>query len=74
MYRVKEAYGINEALLKILAKQDETWETALLIWEKTKLLRLDALTSDQLAVLENIEMDLQEQEHLYLVQLMAQQS
>jgi hypothetical protein len=72
MYRVKESYGINEPLLKILAKDDEAWETAYKIWEKSKLLRLDRLTQEQMTCLEAIEMDLQEQEQLYVMQIMSQ--
>ena len=72
MYRVKESYGINEPLLKILAKDDEAWETAYKIWEKSMLLRLDRLTQEQMTCLEAIEMDLQEQEQLYVMQIMSQ--
>ena len=72
MYRVKEAYGINEPLLKILAKEDETWETAYKIWEKSKVMRLDSLTQEQMTCLESIEMDLQEQEQLYVMRMMSQ--
>ena len=72
MYRVNQAYGINEPLLKILATQDETWDTAYKIWGKTKHMRLDALTPDQMTCLEAIEMDLQEQEQMYVMQIMSQ--
>lgn len=60
--QVKDAYGINEKLLTILAKQDPTWETVLKIWERAKNLRFDSLTQEQMHALESIEMDLQETE------------
>jgi hypothetical protein len=59
---VRDAYGINEKLLRVLAQQDPTWEKALQVWEKAKLYRFDSLTQDQMAALEAIEMDLQETE------------
>ena len=59
---VKDAYGINEKLLAVLAQQDPTWDTAAKIWEKAKNLRFDSLTPDQMHALEAIEMDLQEHE------------
>jgi len=59
---VKDAYGINEQVLKQLAAQDPTWNKAAQIWEKVKNLRFDSLTQDQMSALETVEMDLQEQE------------
>jgi len=59
---VKDAYGINEKMLTILAQQDPTWDTASKIWEKAKHLRFDSLTPDQMHALESIEADLQEAE------------
>jgi len=72
MYKIKDSFGINEPLLKILAKDDETWETAYKIWEKSKNLRLDRLTTEQMTCLEAIELDLQEQEQLYMMEIMRQ--
>jgi len=59
---VKDAYGINEILLKQLATEDPTWDKAAQIWEKAKNLRFDTLTQEQVITLEAIEQDLQEQE------------
>ena len=60
--QVKDAYGINEALLKKLAAEDPTWDKAAQIWQKAKFLRFDSLTKEQMDALEMIEMDLQENE------------
>jgi len=60
--QVKDAYGINEKLLAVLAQQDPTWETISKIWEKAKYLRFDSLTQEQMQTLESIEMDIQETE------------
>lgn len=60
--QVKDAYGINEKLLAILAQSDPTWETAAKIWDTAKFRRFDSLTAEQMHALEAIEMDLQEHE------------
>ena len=70
-YRVKDVYGINEPLLKILSKDDDTWDTARQIWDKAKALRLEALTEEQRNCLDSIEMDLQEQEQMYVMQMLS---
>ena len=61
--QVKDAYGINEKLMKQLADSgDPTWDKAYQIWQKAKFLRFDSLTQDQMHALEAIEFDLQEVE------------
>ena len=69
--RVKDAYGINEPLLKILARNDTTWDTAFQIWLKAKALRFDSLTQEQMTCLEAIELDLQEQEQMYVMKMLS---
>lgn len=60
---VKDAYGINENLMKQLAESgDPTWDKAYQIWQKAKFLKFDSLTQEQMHALEAIEMDLQETE------------
>lgn len=59
---VKDAYGINEAMLKQLAASDPTYDTANQIWQRAKMLRFDSLTQEQMDTLEAIEMDLLEHE------------
>jgi len=68
--QVKDAYGINEKLMKQLAESgDPTWDKAYQIWQKAKFMRFDSLTPDQMHALEAIEMDLQEQESNFVFSL-----
>jgi len=60
--QVKDAYGINEPLMKQLAQEDPTWDKAHQIWQKAKFMRFDSLTQEQMDALEAIEMDLLEHE------------
>ncbi len=62
---VKDCFGINERILKILAAQDEDgWKKILDLWESVKFKRFDSLTEDQIASLESVELDVQEHEQL----------
>ena len=68
--QVKDAYGMNEQIMKILASQDPTWEKAWQIWQKVRYMRFDSLTQEQMDALEMIEMDLQEHEMNEVYRLM----
>ena len=66
---VRDSFGINERVLKVLAAQDEDgWKKILDLWESVKFKRLDSLTEEQIASLESVEMDVQEHEQLMVYQ------